>query len=558
MTQQKRYLSYHEDNKFLNIGKGGKRMEQQNLTYKVASEPEEMEQIYKLNYETFVKEIPQHEKNQSGRLIDKFDQDNVYMIAKDGREVIGMIAVRANRPFSLDEKVDALDDYLSTDARPCEVRLLSVKSNYRKTRVFYQLVNMLVGYCLEKNYNMALISGTERQISLYKRMGFEPFGPMVGTEGAMYQPMYLTEEKFVTSTKAFTKMMMPKKDPSKQLNFLPGPVAMKKEVEYAFRHTAISHRSEDFVKEMKLVRERLCKLVNANHAQILVGTGTLANDLIAAQLTKLPGKGLILANGEFGYRLIDHAQRQGAQFYKIEKQWNEHISMNEIENVLNTYADITWVWTVHCETSTGYQYDLKRLVELSKLHQLKLCVDACSSVGIVPVDLKDIYLASSVSGKGLGSYPGLAIVFHQEIMNPDREIPRYLDLGQYAVADSIPYTHSSNLLSALHEAIKRLDIENRPNLAVAAKRMLLEAGYTILGNESYSPGIITIVMPHHISSINIGNRLMEKGILISYESDYLIKRNWIQFAFMGNLTWSDFETAFAIFQQTIKRNVDRT
>ena len=66
-------------------------MEQHMLTYKIASEPEEMEQIYRLNYETFVEEIPQHQENQSRSLIDKFDKENIYMIAKkDGKVVIGM------------------------------------------------------------------------------------------------------------------------------------------------------------------------------------------------------------------------------------------------------------------------------------------------------------------------------------------------------------------------------------------------------------------------------------------------------------------------------------
>jgi aspartate aminotransferase-like enzyme/GNAT superfamily N-acetyltransferase len=526
-------------------------MEQNSLTYKIASEPEEMEQIYKLNYDTFVEEIPQHQQNQDHRLIDKFDRENVYIIAKDEGKIIGMIAVRTNRPFSLDYKLNDLDHYLPSYAKPCEVRLLSVKKNYRKTRVFFQLVNKLVGYCLEKNYNMALISGTDRQIRLYRKIGFEPFGPMVGTTGAMFQPMYLTEKKFETSTKAFTKLMKQKKNLPKRMNFLPGPVEVQKEVEYAFGKTAISHRSDEFSKEMKAARAKLCELVNADHAQIVIGTGTLANDLVGAQLKKLPGKALVLANGEFGYRLIDHAERLGLQYYKLAKQWNESISIDEIERFLNTYDDIKWIWTVHCETSTGYLYDLSRIIEVSRKYQVKVCLDACSSVGIVPVDLKDVYLASTVSGKGLGSYPGLAIVFHQEPIVPNKEIPRHLDLGQYASAECVPYTHSSNLISALHEAVKLVDTENRYILGNAAKRKVIDAGFRILGNEEYSPGIMTIALPVTIPSKTIGDQLKEKGIFISYESSYLMEKNWIQFAFMGNLTLTEIEAAIAIFEKTM-------
>ncbi|WP_164668691.1 aminotransferase class V-fold PLP-dependent enzyme [Virgibacillus doumboii] len=530
-------------------------MEHLTLTYKIASEPEEMEQIYKLNYETFVEEIPQHQQNESHRLIDKFDKENIYIVAKDYEEVIGMIAVRANRPFSLDHKLDDLDDYLPKDANPCEVRLLSVKKKYRKSLVFFQLANVLISYCLEKKYNMALISGTDRQIRLYKKIGFESFGPMVGTEGANYQPMYLTKEKFETTSKVFSKMMQ-KKRLSEPINFLPGPVAINKDVEQAFRKAAISHRSGDFIKEMKTVQNQLCELVNARYAQIVVGTGTLANDLVAAQIKKLPGRGLIIANGEFGYRLIDHAERLNLYYYKLEKQWNEKVTINEIERFLETHEDINWIWTVHCETSTGYLYDLDKMAELAKKHHFKLCVDACSSVGVVPVDLKDVYLASTVSGKGLGAYPGLGIVFHQEQILPNNEIPRYLDLGQYSKTDSIPYTHSSNLISALHEAVKRVDLEKKKNVASTVRQMLTGANFTVLGNEDYSPGIMSIQLPDYVSSKDIGDKLKEKGIIISYESDYLLKRNWIQLALMGDHTLTEFQKALTNLQQTIVSKVE--
>jgi aspartate aminotransferase-like enzyme/GNAT superfamily N-acetyltransferase len=532
-------------------------MEQNTLTYKIATEPEEMEQIYKLNYETFVKEIPQHRQNKNRRLIDKFDNENTYIIAKEAGEVIGMIAVRANRPFSLDYKLKNLDEYLPNNAKPCEVRLLSVKKEYRKTRVFFQLVNVLVSYCLENNYNMALISGTDRQTRLYKRIGFESFGPMVGTKEAMFQPMYLTKEKFETTSKAFKKMMMQKERSPQRLNFLPGPVPLHEDVEQAFKQAAISHRSSDFIDEIKEVRAKLCRLVQAKEAQIVIGTGTLANDLVAAQIKKLPGKGLIIANGEFGYRLIDHATRFELNYYTIEKQWNEKVSMEEVERFLEMHNDVSWVWIVHCETSTGYLFDLEKIQTLTRKHNVKLCVDACSSVGVVPVEFTDAYLASTVSGKGLGSYPGLAIVFHKEPIVPDKQIPRYLDLGQYALADSTPYTHSSNLISALHEAVKRVDLEQRYTLANAFKQMLTSAGFVVFGNEEYSPGIITISLPPFISSKDMGDKLKEKGIIISYESDYLLKRNWVQFALMGNITITEIEHAFTILQQTIAIKVEQ-
>ena len=143
--------------------------------YKIATNQDEHDQIYQLNYKTFVEEIPQHAQNEQQRLIDRFDDENTYMIAKRNDEVVGMIAVRGTRPFSLDLKLDDLDELLPKEARPCEIRLLSVKENLRKSPVFYKLSELLVSYCLEHGYNMALISGVGNQIPLYKKMGFEEY-----------------------------------------------------------------------------------------------------------------------------------------------------------------------------------------------------------------------------------------------------------------------------------------------------------------------------------------------------------------------------------------------
>ena len=52
--------------------------------FKVATEPEELEQVHRLNYRTFVEEIPQHRANSERSLVDKFHDDNVYVIAKRG------------------------------------------------------------------------------------------------------------------------------------------------------------------------------------------------------------------------------------------------------------------------------------------------------------------------------------------------------------------------------------------------------------------------------------------------------------------------------------------
>lgn len=164
------------------------------MIVKKATEPWEFEQIFKLNYDTFVEEIPQHPRNEEGRLRDKFHDVNNYMIAINHDEVIGMICINDRRPFSLDKKLPNLESYLPEFKSVCEIRLLSVKKSVRGSSVFFNLFNAMRNLCYEMGYDLAVISGTVLQERLYRKIGFIPFGPKVGTADALYQPMYLTWE----------------------------------------------------------------------------------------------------------------------------------------------------------------------------------------------------------------------------------------------------------------------------------------------------------------------------------------------------------------------------
>ncbi|API93603.1 aminotransferase class V-fold PLP-dependent enzyme [Virgibacillus pantothenticus] len=501
------------------------------VVYKIADLAEELEQIYRLNYETFVEEIPQHETNHEHRLVDRFNDKNTYVVAKRNDEVIGMISVNDQRPFSLDQKLNNLDDFLPEHAIPCEIRLLAIKKQYRGGRIFYGLCERLVDYCLEKGFNMAVISGTLRQTKLYKHLGFQAFGPLVGTEEAPYQPMYLTKKNFERASKLFERMLR-KEEQRNHYNFLPGPVEVSNEVKKAWGDKAVSHRAKDVHDVIENVQQQLCRLTKANYVEIAVGTGTLANDMIAAQLTTISSKGLVLANGEFGERLIKHASRFNLSFYTITKPWSKPISLAEIEQTLDKHREIGWLWTVHCETSTGYVYPLEKLKQLCNKYGVRLCMDTCSTVGVMSVDLASVYLASTVSGKGLGSYPGLAIVFHQEKLLPNEAIPSYLDLGKYQINGSIPYTHSSNGLFALQAALQQLQPE-RTELFREICQEFQKAGMEVLTGENYSPGIVTICLNPMIDSRKFGDALKQKGVHVSYESGYLLNHNWFQVAIMG-------------------------
>jgi aspartate aminotransferase-like enzyme len=498
------------------------------LQVKIADRAGEFEQIGKLNYRTFVEEIPQHHPNEGQSLTDKFHGENLYLVCLDGESVVGMVALRDRRPFSLDAKLSDLDAYLPPGARAVEIRLLSVLPERRRGPAFGLLMKALLARCLEMDYDVGLISGRLENAGLYAKFGFRPFGPKVGSEGAWYQPMRIDK-----ATLNGNLGVLPAA--ARTINLLPGPVAHAPSVRAALAGPVESHRSAAYADRLARVKSMLLSMTHAANVQVLMGTGTMANDVVAAQLSLLPGRGLILSNGEFGERLARHAEGFTLRHEVMRQPWGEALDPERVAQKLRDGGGFTWVWAVHCETSTGV------------LNPVSALREACHAGG---VGLNTgINLASGVSGKGLGGFTGMAMVFHRlPAEGGNAPLPRYLDLAAYASEAGLPYSGSSNLLAALEAALRdrrgsaymrrlaelsgkvrqKLERERIPVLAAAA---------------TASPAVFTVLAPTGIASLDAGRALESQGILLNYQSAYLVKRNWLQICLMADHPDADVEFA---------------
>ncbi|MEI6813079.1 MAG: GNAT family N-acetyltransferase, partial [bacterium] len=224
------------------------------LTFGTPEGPDDLDQIRRLNYETFVEEIPQHPANPERRLIDKWESENRYVVGRDGDRIVAMIAMRLVRPFSLDSKLPNIDSYLPPGRRPMELRLLAVEKAYRGTATLMRLLRTAMGIALAEGYDMAVISGTTRQLRLYEHMGFTAFGPLVGTPGAEYQPMYAKAEQLHAQV---GRLLAPERQ-SEPASFQPGPVGLLPSVRERITRPPESHRAAMFAKDLATVREALC------------------------------------------------------------------------------------------------------------------------------------------------------------------------------------------------------------------------------------------------------------------------------------------------------------
>ncbi len=323
------------------------------------------------------------------------------------------------------------------------------------------------------------------------------------------------------------------------VNFLPGPIDIHPDVRQAFAEVPISHRSDRFMKDVADVKQTLCSLLNVKYVELLLGSGTLANDVIGTQLSLLPSRGMILSNGEFGERLLNHAQRLGLDYDVLRTEWGNAFDYEELARHLEEHPQIGWLWCVYHETSTGLLNKLARLKSICNAHDVLLSLDCISATGLITVDLQDVYLASGVSGKGFASFAGLAMVFYNHCIEVSpHNVPRYLDLGYYAQCQGVPFTTSSNLMYALQTSLNRLQPETRfPRIRYLSRWIRKEVrrqGLSILAaDEDAFPAVITIVLPRHVDSVRVGDCLEESGYLVSYKSSYLVAQNWIQLCLLS-------------------------
>lgn len=528
--------------------------------FKIAEFEWEFNLIFKLNYDTFVSEINQHHPNPQAQLIDKFHTENTYFIALEGKKLVGMVAVRDNRPFSLDGKLPDLDKYFPIETKKGEIRLLSIQKSKRGGLIAAELFKMIRDWAFEKSLDVLLISGIKNQIPLYSKLGFLPFGALVGSDPAWFQPMYLTVENFFNQAPSFISSSKGNTN-TDRLSFLPGPTSQTKAIQEALSKLPISHRSLDYQLILKRIKWQISRLTKASQVEILNGTGTLANDVIAGQIKQLDAQGLILINGEFGERLVQHAKGFNLQFHEFREEFGVAFNWEHLKQQLNLNPNISWLWVVHLETSTGVINSLDQILQLTQPLNIKVCVDGVSSVGNIPTNYQSIYLASSVSGKGLCAYTGLSMVmYNHRLKSNSIQIPEYLNLYHYHQRDGVPFSGSSNLLRALYQSLESFDVHDRivkiQHTFQKIHERLKDLDLPIRQIRGQSP-ILNIEFPLNMSSYTIGTALEKMGFYLHYKSRYLQDRNLIQIALMSENVLDHIDPMLQAFEYVCRKNLQQ-
>jgi 2-aminoethylphosphonate-pyruvate transaminase len=269
-------------------------------------------------------------------------------------------------------------------------------------------------------------------------------------------------------------------------------------------------REAPFIALTAELRRRLLDVAQAGEAFTAVplqGSGTFIVEAALSTLLGPSSKLLVLVNGAYGERMVRIAQRLGRTVAAL--TWPEHaaIAPARVAEALGADPAVTHVAMVHCETTTGLLNPLDEIAEVVARAGPALIVDAMSSFGALPIDLRRTPAAAVLasSNKCLEGAPGLgfAIVRQAELgQAAGQSSSLSLDLHDqwrgFEANGQWRFTPPVQVVAALVEALRQLEAEGGPaaRLARYAENFrVLTEGMAPLGFEPYlEPGLQSAVI----------------------------------------------------------------
>lgn len=257
-----------------------------------------------------------------------------------------------------------------------------------------------------------------------------------------------------------------------KLLFTPGPLTTSATVKEAMLRD-LGSRDFEFIQTVQFVREKLLAVGEVSKSEgyeavIMQGSGTFGIESVISSVIPASGHLLIVVNGVYGERISTMAKVHGIQQTKLMFDENEVPDVSKIEAAIDADKSITHLAVIHCETTTGIINPIEAIGDLCSAKGICYIVDAMSSFGAVPLNVKKTkidFLISS-SNKCIEGVPGFSfIIARKESLLTCEGQARSLSLDLFAQWKGLeadgqfrftPPTHS---LLAFAQALRELEEE---------------------------------------------------------------------------------------------------
>ncbi len=355
--------------------------------------------------------------------------------------------------------------------------------------------------------------------------------------------------------------------------FTPGPLTTSLSVKQAMLHDAGSWHWE-FNDLVRRLRDQILALAGVSRADgfeviLMQGSGTFGVESVLGSVVPAQGKLLILANGAYGERMAQMASCLKIAATVLRTPEDQTPPLDGLRTALADDPALTHVAVVHCETTTGILNPILEIGRVVKELGRSYIVDAISSFGGVPMDVKEVgidFLICSPN-KCLEGVPGFSFVIaSRERLLATESIARSLSLdllGQWQGFEKngqFRYTPPTHSILAFEQALRELDLEG----GITARAARYAANHRTLVNGMESLGFKVYLDPkvqsYIITSFHFPTdpkftfpefyrRLSEKGFII-YPGK-ISQADTFRIASIGRIFESDVRALVAAIRETV-------
>jgi len=314
----------------------------------------------------------------------------------------------------------------------------------------------------------------------------------------------------------------------------PGPLTTSLSTKEAMLHDWGS-RDKVFIDLNHSIRQSLVKLIDGEDNYECVpmqGSGTFAVESMISSLTSKNAKILILINGAYGHRMKKMCDYLNRSYITYEVPEDKTHDLNEIEKIINSNSDLTHVFVVYCETTSGILNPLQDISDLVEKKNLSLFIDAMSAFGALPLSSKTLKFdaVAASSNKCLEGVPGVGfILVKNDLIKNAKGNSHSLSLDLYDQWQSMEknkqwrFTPPTHVLAAFNQAIiehkKEGGVQGRykrysNNCKIICDGMRDIGFKQLLPNELQAPIIITFMQPENFNFNQFYDALSQKNFLI--------------------------------------------
>ena len=289
----------------------------------------------------------------------------------------------------------------------------------------------------------------------------------------------------------------------------PGPLTTTRSVKEVMLKDWCTWDS-DYNQIVQGIRKNLVSLATAQEGYtsvLMQGSGTFSVEATVSTAVPDDGKLLVLANGAYGQRIGQIAQRCAVNHRILDSGELAAPDLGQLDEILKSDQAITHVAVVHCETTTGMLNPIQRIGEIVKAHGKIYFVDAMSSFGGIPMDIADWgidYLVSSAN-KCIQGVPGFGFcIAKRTVLEATQGNARSLSLALYDqwkcmedTAGKWRFTSPTHTVRAFAQAMSELDQEG----GIAQRFARYSENHRILVSGMAELGFETILTPENQSPI---------------------------------------------------------